>query len=118
MLALGRRAAIKVEPVDANASVREVQAMLGRLVGDNVEIVLDLASDVPLTCVDRSHLDQVLANLSVNARDAMASGGRPLIRTARLDLDMQLPAALATRRQVVTHCLRSLTAESELRPKP
>ena len=60
----------------------EVQSMLGRLIGDNIE--LSLALDEPAGCVlaDPGQIEQVIINLVVNARDAMADGGRITISTS------------------------------------
>jgi CheY-like chemotaxis protein len=61
--------------------------MLGRLLGENVEIATVLASDLGRVKVDPTQIEQVIINLAVNARDAMPAGGRLLIETANVTID-------------------------------
>jgi CheY-like chemotaxis protein len=65
--------------------------MLGRLLGENIELALHLAPAAGHVRADRGSLEQVLVNLAVNARDAMPGGGRLTIATGAVDL----PAARA-----------------------
>ena len=69
------------ETVDVNAVVEEVVRMLGRLLGEDVELSLALSSEDCWALVDRGHLTQVIMNLALNARDAMPDGGRLTITT-------------------------------------
>ena len=67
--------------IDVNAVVREMSSMLGRTLGEQVELHTNLSRDTPLAHADPTHVEQVLMNLAVNARDAMADGGRLAIAT-------------------------------------
>jgi len=77
---------------DVNRLALELTRLLGRVIGEDIELVTHLASDVGGVQLDRVYLEQVLMNLVVNARDAMPEGGRLVIETRRVDVD----AALAT----------------------
>ena len=73
--------------IDLNTLVREFAPLLRRVLGDDVELELELEQH-PLTVeVDPARIDQVLMNLVVNARDAMPGGGRVTIATAVEDFD-------------------------------
>jgi CheY-like chemotaxis protein len=61
--------------------VDDIQKMLGRLIGERIELAVDLAPGLARVRADRSQVEQVIVNLVVNARDAMPRGGRVTIRT-------------------------------------
>ena len=61
--------------------------MLRRLIGEDIDVVTALAPDLGLIRADPAQIDQVIMNLAVNARDAMADGGQLTLSTARLDVD-------------------------------
>jgi len=84
LLAFGRRQSLKPETLDLNTRVRSIEKMLRRLIGEDVEIVLQLADELWLTRADPVQVDQVVLNLAVNARDAMPDGGRLTIATANV----------------------------------
>ena len=81
MLALGRKQMVQMGPVDLNAVVRDMDKLLRRTLGEDVELVTVL--DPGHVCVnsDVGLIEQVILNLAVNARDAMSSGGTLTIRT-------------------------------------
>ena len=82
LLAFSRKQVLRPEVLDMNGVVREVSLLIRRMIGDDIELIIELAA-VPLPVRgDRSQLEQVLMNLAVNARDAMPVGGRLIIRTA------------------------------------
>ncbi len=81
LLAFSRRDVVAPRILDPNRVLTELEAMLRRLIPENVRVVLDLASDAGPIRVDPSQLEQVVVNLAVNARDAMPAGGRIVIRT-------------------------------------
>jgi len=89
LLAFARRQPLQPEQVNLNELVDEITKLLGRTLGQDIEIKLDLDRSIPAVHVDRVQLETAIANLANNARDAMAQGGRLLIatRTAFLDQD-------------------------------
>jgi two-component system cell cycle sensor histidine kinase/response regulator CckA len=87
VLALGRERVLAISSLDVNGLVHEMERLLVRVIGDDVRVVLDLAADVPAVAADAAHLQQVLLNLVVNARDAMPEGGTLTIRTAYLSAE-------------------------------
>jgi PAS domain S-box-containing protein len=86
LLAYSRRQVLQPSVVDLNAVVAEMERMLGRLIGEHIEVELDLAPDLGHVRADRGQLEQVIANLAVNARDAMDGGGRLTLQTANVEL--------------------------------
>ncbi|HEX6615640.1 MAG TPA: ATP-binding protein, partial [Gemmatimonadales bacterium] len=81
LLSYARRQMIVPSSVDLNATVSALTPMVRRLVGEDVEVIADLAEPLDATRVDPGQLEQVLLNLVANARDAMPSGGTLLLRT-------------------------------------
>jgi two-component system cell cycle sensor histidine kinase/response regulator CckA len=87
LLAFGRKQFLDTKPLDLNESVRDLEPMLRRLIGENVEIRTVLDLQLPTVEADASQIDQILLNLAVNARDAMPTGGTLTIETAGVFLD-------------------------------
>jgi PAS domain S-box-containing protein len=87
LLAFSRRQVVEKQPLDLNQVVRGMADMLHRLIGE--DILLEVAlSDSPLVVMaDQGQVEQVVANLAVNARDAMPDGGALNIRTAAITPD-------------------------------
>jgi PAS domain S-box-containing protein len=93
LLTFSRRQVVDPKVFAINDFVAEMDRMMRRLIGEDVEVVVKLAPDAGCVKVDRGQLEQVLVNLAVNARDAMPEGGRLLIETANAAVDA---AAAAT----------------------
>ena len=70
-----------------NIVVHQTLELLERVIGDDVEIALGLAAELPPIVVDRGQLGQVIVNLAVNARDAMPEGGTLSLSTGEVELD-------------------------------
>jgi len=87
LLAFSRKQMAERKPLDLNEVVTESGKMLGRLLGEQVEIVTSLAPDLGMAVADRGQIVQILMNLVINARDAMPAGGRILIETSNADLE-------------------------------
>jgi CheY-like chemotaxis protein len=66
--------------------ITNLERMLRRIIGEDIELVTDLAANLGSVRADQNQVEQVLMNLVVNARDAMPTGGRLLIRTENVEL--------------------------------
>jgi signal transduction histidine kinase/DNA-binding LacI/PurR family transcriptional regulator len=82
LLAFGRKQILEPRVLGLNDVVVEVETMLRRLIGEDVELVTRLDPSLPQIRADRGQIEQVIVNLAVNARDAMPGGGRLTIATA------------------------------------
>ncbi len=87
LLTFSRKQVVQPEVLDLNEAVANVERMLGRLLGETIELSTVLGSERRWVKVDRGRLDQVVLNLAVNARDAMPEGGKLLLETSDADLD-------------------------------
>jgi PAS domain S-box-containing protein len=87
LLAFSRRQPTQPQVVDLNERLREVGKLLRPLMGDDVEIGLLSRSSAAIVEADPGHLDQIVLNLAVNARDAMPNGGKLVIETAVFEFD-------------------------------
>jgi two-component system cell cycle sensor histidine kinase/response regulator CckA len=87
LLAFSRQQVLQPEPSDLNAVVEQTLELVLRMIGENIELELRLEPGLATIVVDRSQLQQVILNLSVNARDAMPDGGTLAIRTANVELN-------------------------------
>jgi two-component system, cell cycle sensor histidine kinase and response regulator CckA len=89
LLAFSRQQVLEPVVLEPNALVEDLEKMLHRLIGEDMELQLSLAEDTGNVRTDPGQLQQVLMNLVVNARDAMPTGGRLIIETANADLSEQ-----------------------------
>ncbi len=87
LLAFGRRQVMVEERVALNDLVSGVRVLLRRLIGDHIELDVELSAEDPTILADRSQMEQVLINLAINARDAMPDGGRLTFETALVQID-------------------------------
>jgi PAS domain S-box-containing protein len=87
LLAFSRRQVLQPQVLDLNSVATNVQKMLRRLIGEDVEVVLNLAPDLGRVRADPGQIEQVIMNLAVNARDAMPQGGKFILTTANVELD-------------------------------
>lgn len=93
LLAFGRGQLLRPEAVDVNEVVRDVGRLLGRTLGEDVDVRLDLDPAVEPVYVEPRQLHQVLLNLAMNSRDAMPRGGRLSLRTGMRELGGEQAAA-------------------------
>lgn len=86
LLAFSRRQVLQLRDLDLNAVIRSVEAVLRRSLSEDQQLETRLRLGNRLVRADSSQLDQVLLNLTLNARDAMPNGGRLTIETAEVDI--------------------------------
>lgn len=82
LLAFSRNRAMEQRAISLNEIVRDMQSMLTRLIGADIELIVRLNAAVPPVLADQGQLTQVMMNLVLNARDAMPNGGRLTIETS------------------------------------
>jgi len=87
LLAFSRRQMLTFKVVNLNDLILGMQKMLRRIIGEDIQVVTEMAAMHPLVMADAGQLEQVILNLAVNARDAMPSGGRLIINTAIVAYD-------------------------------
>ena len=85
--AFGRRQPLEIRPTDLNALVTESKGLLEHLLGEHIDIKLYLCPEPPVANVDPGQIEQVLTNLTINARDAMPRGGKLSIKTRVTSID-------------------------------
>jgi signal transduction histidine kinase len=81
LLAFAGGQILQPRKVDLNAVIQEEMSLLSRIIGDAIDVRVQLASDLPAILADASQIEQALMNLCLNARDAMPDGGRLTVET-------------------------------------
>ena len=87
LLAFSRRQVMEMKVLDLNTLLRDLDKMLGRVIGEDIEMVIQLAEDLGRVRADVGQIEQVIMNLAVNGRDAMPNGGKLTIETTNVELD-------------------------------
>ncbi len=87
LLAFSRKQVLEPKVLDLNTIVADTLGMLQRLIGEDIELVADVARELGRVKADRGQIEQVIMNLAVNARDAMPCGGKLTISTANVQID-------------------------------
>lgn len=89
LLAFSRKEELKLELMDLNDSIRNVEAFLRRVIGEDITLMMSLKEGGLLIAADQGHIEQVLMNLAANARDAMPKGGVLSIGTDVIAMDAE-----------------------------
>jgi two-component system cell cycle sensor histidine kinase/response regulator CckA len=90
LLAFSRQQELEPVVLDITEALSDLSNLLGRLIGENLELKMNHERDLWLLKVDRGQFDQVIINLTVNARDAMPGGGSVDIRTVNTTLEQSV----------------------------
>ena len=87
LLAFSRKQIVEPTPLDLNAVIIGIRPMLGRLIREDVKVMLGLRPELAPVTADRGQVEQIVMNLAVNAQDAMPRGGTLTLETANIELD-------------------------------
>jgi two-component system NtrC family sensor kinase len=87
LLTFARRQVIEPVHLNLSALVADLMKLIGKLVGEHIEVKTTVEKDVPTIHADRGQIEQVVMNLCLNARDAMPEGGRLVVETGDVVLD-------------------------------
>ncbi len=104
LLAFSRKQILAPKVLNVHAVVTDLEKILRRVIGEDIELRTSSAADLWLIKADRSQIEQVIMNLAVNARDAMPTGGRLTIETENVEFDMSIsnpPTVLAPGKYVM-----------------
>jgi nitrogen-specific signal transduction histidine kinase len=87
ILAFSRRQVMEMKVLDLNTLLMDLDKLLHRVIGEDIELVAVLAEDLGRVKVDPGQIEQVILNMAVNAKDAMPNGGKLTIETTNAELD-------------------------------
>lgn len=86
MLAFARKQRVQPRAIDVNDVMRGMEGLLRRIIGEHIRLDAQRAADLPAVLIDPAQLEQVVMNLTVNARDAMPDGGTLTVATDVVDI--------------------------------
>jgi CheY-like chemotaxis protein len=92
-LLFSRQQVSEPRPLDLNDQLAAMEKLLRRIIGEDIELTTHAAPDLPAVRADAGHIEQVILNVVVNARDAMPQGGRLTLATAAVQIRERQPAA-------------------------
>lgn len=87
LLAISRRQVMDMKVLNLNLLLKGLKNMLGRIIGEDIELIFRLAEGLGEVKTDSGQIEQAILNLVVNARDAMPNGGKLIIETRTIELD-------------------------------
>jgi len=90
LLAFSRKQVLQPKVLDLNEAVADIQKMLSRVIGEDIELIARLHPSLVPVKADPGQVEQVLMNLAVNARDAMPHGGMLMMETSNVEAEDQL----------------------------
>lgn len=86
LLAFARREVVQARVLSLNSAITRMEQILRRTIGEQTELVIDLAAGLPTVVADPGQIEQIVLNLAINARDAMPAGGTLSIDTSAVEL--------------------------------
>lgn len=89
LLAFGRKQVLQPRVLDLNDVVADVQKMLSRVIGEDIELIASLHPSLQAVKADPGQVEQVLMNLAINARDAMPQGGKLRMETSNIEVSAE-----------------------------
>jgi PAS domain S-box-containing protein len=95
LLAFSRKQSIKPKNIELNSVIKNVEKLLKRLIGEDIELKTQLSKTALPVFADPGQIEQALINLAANARDAMPQGGSLLVQTEMLNGDADLSGKFA-----------------------
>jgi PAS domain S-box-containing protein len=87
LLTFARRQVVEPKVLNVNAVIKGLTEMLGRLIGEDIDLLVHTAAEAAWVRIDPGQMEQVIVNLVVNARDAMPEGGQIIVRTSNVAPD-------------------------------
>src|SRR6202162_4742725 len=90
LLAFSRKQVLEPKILNLNSIVADVEKMLRRLIGEDVDLEIISSPTLRSVKADRGQIEQVILNLAINARDAMPQGGKLKIRAINTDLGVEV----------------------------
>ncbi|MDI7259232.1 MAG: PAS domain S-box protein [Thermodesulfobacteriota bacterium] len=87
LLAFSRRQVMEMKVIDLNLLIRDLEKMLRRVIGEDIELNTVLAKDLGRIKTDPGHIEQMMLNLTVNARDAMPGGGKLTLEITNVEVN-------------------------------
>jgi signal transduction histidine kinase/CheY-like chemotaxis protein len=87
LLSFSRKQMLQPELLDLNVAINDMNLMLRRLLGENIELIMSAQPNLGSVYADPGQIQQIVMNLAVNARDAMTRGGKLIIETSYVEVD-------------------------------
>lgn len=94
LLTFARKQTISPRSIELNGRIQKMMSLLRRLIGEDIDLSFEPGEEVGTTCMDPNQLDQILANLAVNARDAIEGHGQVTVSTYLQTISTPVEAAV------------------------
>ncbi len=117
LLLFSRKQVLHPTCLDLGAAVKDMHGLLRRLIRENVTLTISPAVQLWGVKADPGHMEQLVLNMAVNARDAMPQGGRLLIETANVTLGIDAPARMRGAREGEFVCLKITDTGTGMTPE-